>query len=82
MVKVKRKLSVKFSGWPWQKTGNHWSNQVDKTVHQKWGWNPFNVKGMGRFGGGWAIKCGLTIGSAGRDIILDLILGSIRISWR
>lgn len=76
------KLSVKASGWPWQLTSTHWANQVDKTVQQKWGWNPLVVKGMGRFGGGWAIKFGIVISSSWRDCVIDLILGSIRISYR
>jgi hypothetical protein len=66
-------------GWPWQYTGTHWSNRLDKTAGEKWDWNPFNVKGMGRFGGGWAFKFGIT--GAKSCIILDLMLGSIRIEW-
>lgn len=75
-----RKVSITARGWPWQRTGTHWTNQVDKTVHQKWGWNPFKVKGMGRFGGGWAFKFGLTASGSLRDWVLDLGLGSIRVT--
>ena len=75
-------MKLKFSarGFPWQHTGNHWSNQLDKTVHEKYGWNPVIVKGMGRFGGGWAIKCGITISKDFKDFIIELIIGSIRIT--
>lgn len=76
-------MKVTFRGWPWQlinppgKTP-HWSNITQKPS-ARWGWNPFKVKGMGRFGGGWAIKFGITISETGRDIILDCGIGSIRI---
>lgn len=73
-------VAVKASGWPWQKTGAHWANRLDKTVYEKWGWNPFKVKGMGRFGGGWAFKFGITVSSSLRDFVIDLGIGSIRIT--
>lgn len=75
----KKNMKIKCEGWPWQYTSNHWSHAVDKTHGQKYGWNPFNVKGMGRFGGGWAFKFGITINESISDIVLDLGIGSIRI---
>ena len=54
-------MKITFDGWPWQHTSTHWANQVDKTVGERWGWNPFKVKGMGRFGGGWAFKFGILL---------------------
>lgn len=77
---MNRKLVISFSGWPWQVVQPHWANQVDKTTYERWGWNPFRVKGMGRFGGGWAFKFGVT--AAKNDIIFDLGLGGIRFAWR
>lgn len=74
-------LKIKATGWPWQLTGTHWANQVDKTTAQRWGWNPFNVKGMGRFGGGWAFKFGLTVSQSLHDWVIDLGLGSVRVTW-
>ena len=71
-------MKVKASGWPWQPVYDHWSTRTDKTHGEKWGWNPFKVKGMGRFGGGWAFKFGITVSSSTRDIVLDLGLGSLR----
>lgn len=74
------KIKVSACGWPWQHTGTHWANRADKTAHQKWGWNPFKVKGMGRFGGGWAFKLGITASSNLKDWVIDLGIGSIRIN--
>ena len=74
-------MKIKASGFPWQNVHNHWSTNLDKTVGQKWGWNPFRVKGMGRFGGGWAFKFGLTISSSLQDWIFYLGIGSVRITF-
>lgn len=73
-------FKIKFSGWPWQFVDDHWSTRADKTVGQRYGWNPFKVKGFGRFGGGWAFKLGITISDSLSDWIIDLGIGSIRIS--
>jgi hypothetical protein len=73
-------MKVKFSGWPWQRVNPHWASNSDKTAGQKWGWNPFRVKGMGRFGGGWAFKLGITVSSSLRDFVIDLGIGSIRVT--
>jgi hypothetical protein len=75
-------MKVIFSGFPWQYVSSHWSNELDKTMGQKWGWNPFSVKGMGRFGGGWAFKLGIVLSSDLKDIILYLGIGTIRIKLR
>lgn len=74
--------SVRFSasGWPWQPCGNHWANHADGSTTERWGWNPFRLKGMGRFGGGWAFKLGITTSRDMRDWIFDLGLGSIRVT--
>lgn len=72
-------MKITFSGWPWQFVNSHWASNLDKTTSQRWGWNPFNVKGMGRFGGGWAFKFGIIASSDLRDIVIDLGIGSIRI---
>jgi len=74
-------MKIKASGWPWQSVDGHWSSELDKTTGEKYGWNPFVVKGAGRFGGWWAFKLGITISSSARDIILDLGIGSIRITF-
>lgn len=74
-------FKVKASGWPWQLVNPHWASNLDRTTGEKWGWNPFTVKGMGRFGGGWAFKFGVTISKTGRDICLDLGIGGLRIQW-
>ena len=73
------RTKITASGWPWQTTGRHWANQLDKTCGERYGWNPFSVKGMGRFGGGWAFKLGVTVSSSLRDWVIDLGLGSLRI---
>ena len=75
-------MSIKVSayGWPWQIVGGHWGSELDKTEGERFGWNPFKVKGAGRFGGWWAFKLGLTVSSTGRDVILELGIGAIRIT--
>lgn len=73
-------IKVTFSGWPNQYVNPHWAINADKTVGEKYGWNPFKVKGMGRFGGGWAFKFGITVSESLRDWVIDLGLGSIRIT--
>lgn len=73
-------MKVKFSGWPWQYVDSHWSSDLDQTTGEKWGWNPFKVKGAGRFGGWWAFKFGITVSSSLRDFVIDLGIGSIRIT--
>lgn len=59
------RLKITTRGWPWQ----------------GYGWNPLSVKDHGRFGGGWAIKFGFTASKSLNDVVIDLIIGSIRISW-
>jgi len=72
------RIKVTASGWPWQYVHPHWATELDKTAGERWGWNPFRLKGMGRFGGGWAFKLGLTVSGSLKDIILDLGIGSLR----
>ena len=76
------KLKITARGWPWQFVGAHWASNVDKTTGKRYGWNPFKVKGMGRFGGGWAFRLGVTIGGSLTDWVFNLGLGSIRITYR
>lgn len=75
-----RVVKLSASGWPWQLVGNHWANSLDKTAGERWGWNPFKVKGMGRFGGGWAFKFGIVASSSFSDVCVDLAIGSVRIT--
>lgn len=72
-------FKITARGWPWQTIEPFWANELDKTTGQKYGWNPFSVKGMGRFGGGWAFKFGVTVSSSFRDFVIDLGIGSIRV---
>lgn len=74
-------FKITARGWPWQKVDEHWASNLDKTTGQKYGWNPFSVKGMGRFGGGWAFKFGITVSNSLRDVVIDLGLGSVRIKF-
>lgn len=73
-------IKVTFSGLPNQYVNPLWASSLDKTVGEKYGWNPFKVKGMGRFGGGWAFKFGITVSESLCDWVIDLGLGSIRIT--
>ena len=69
------RLEVKASRWPWMPLEQHWSHGSDAPARYGWG----TVPGMGRFGGGWQYKLGVTAG--GRTVMLDLLFGSIRIVW-
>ena len=74
------RIKITARGWPWQLVSGHWSSAVDGTNGQRYGWNPLSVKGAGRYGGWWAFKLGITISRDLRDWVLDLGLGSIRVS--
>jgi len=76
----KKVWTVRFSGWPWQRTTSFWASELDRTVGEKWGWNPFVVKGMGRFGGGWGFKIGIVASKTMQDFVIDLVIGSIRVT--
>ena len=78
--KVGRMWTIKFRGFPWQYVNQTWASLADKTVGEKWGWNIFSVKGLGRFGGGWAFQFGVTINKSLTDIVFDLGIGSVRIT--
>jgi len=73
------RLQITARGWPWQRVGDHWASNVDKTTGQRYGWNPFAVKGFGRFGGGWAMKLGIDVSSCLTDWVFYFGIGSIRI---
>lgn len=73
-------MKIKFSGLPLQRLDS-WANAVDETVGKRWGWNPFSVKGMGRYGGGWSFKLGITVSGSLRDWVISFGLGEVRISW-
>jgi hypothetical protein len=75
-------LRATARGWPWQRVDGHWASDADRTTGEKFGWNPFKVKGMGRFGGGWAFKLGIIASRDLRDICIDLAIGSVRFSLR
>lgn len=72
-------MRITANGWPWQTVKNHWASNLDKTTGEKYGWNPFRVKGMGPFGGGWAFKLGVMASEDFRDVVIDLGIGSLRI---
>jgi hypothetical protein len=76
---ITNRIKITASGWPWQRVDKHWASAVDKTTGERYGWNPFVVKGAGRFGGWWAFKFGITISPTLREWVLDLGIGSIRI---
>ena len=51
-----------------------------KVTFDRWPWQYSCTRWhLGRFGGGWKYCLGFKYG--GRTIILDLLFGSIRISW-
>jgi hypothetical protein len=67
-------LEITASRWPWQACTPHWSHLGNTPARYGWG----KVPGMARFGGGWDWKLGIAI--AGREILLDLVFGTIRIT--
>ena len=73
-----RKIKITTRGWPWQVVQD-WQSGFDKTAGEKYGWNPFSVKGFGRFGGGWAFKFG--IDASKYDWVIYLVIGMIRIQF-
>lgn len=74
-------MKITTRGFPWQYV-NGWVSEIDGTKGEKWGWNPFSVKGFGRFGGGWAFKFGITVSESLKDWVIDLGIGSIRITLK
>ncbi len=74
-------MIIKLRGFPWQYVEGHWASNLDGSRGEKYGCNPFAVKGMGRFGGGWAFKFGITVSASMRDVIIELGIGSIRIKF-
>lgn len=65
------------SRWPWQKRDRSWSTPDNAPAN--WGWSlDSKTHGMGRFGGGWDWKLGITKG--GGEAIIDLVIGSIRMT--
>jgi hypothetical protein len=75
-------MKITTRGLPWQKIEPSWANNADKTNGETYGWNPFNVRGMGRFGGGWAFKLGIQVSESCRDWIISIGLGEIRIQFK
>lgn len=77
-----KRFKFTAAGFLWQKVRPFWASDLDKTTGQKYGWNPFSVKGMGRFGGGWAFKLGVQVSASMTDWVFDLGLGSIRVIYK
>jgi hypothetical protein len=68
------RLEITGSRWPWYPISGRW----DQPDGRKYGWK--KVGGMGRFGGGWEYCLGIDIG--GTTVILKLIFGMLRITWK
>ena len=62
------RLEVKASRWPWMPLEPHWSYGSNAPARYGWG----SVPGMGRFGGGWQYKLGVTIG--GRTMTRGVVM--------
>lgn len=67
-------MRIYLSRFPWQMKAEHWERGV-KTV-ETYGWRSGY---LGRFGGGWRWKFGIAIG--GNTILLDVLIGSVRIDF-
>lgn len=71
-------VQVTFSRWPWQ-----WYLEPDATravtpQGRRYGWFGKSTL-LGRFGGGWTWKLGIEAG--GSTVILNLLFGTVRITW-
>lgn len=71
-----RKIKITTRGCPWQDVEQSPFYDFPKG---KYGWNPFKVLGWGRYGGNWAIKFGVEIGSQMTNIHFGL--GTITIKY-
>lgn len=71
-------MKITASRFPWQRRKSMaiLSDPKTEAVGTRYGW--FGSNGMGRFGGGWNWKLGITAG--GKTMIIDLVFGSIRIT--
>lgn len=72
--------------WPWQKAGHTaLLNSAKERAMSKYGWLP--TDGMGRFGGGWNWKLGVSMGHLlptehGWSVHFDLLFGTLDIGYR
>lgn len=68
------------SRWPWHVKGSVGFLDDGKGVQvgEKYGWG-LNAGGLGRFGGGWAVKFG--IAGWGNSWLLDLVWGSLSVKF-
>lgn len=64
-------------GFPWHVVSE--DEPFDQHNGEFWGWNPLKVKGLGRYGGGWAFKFGITSNENFRELVIDVGIGSIRL---
>lgn len=71
-----RKIKITTRGCPWHDIEQ---SPFYDSPKGKYGWNPFKVLGWGRYGGNWAIKFGIEIGSQMTNIHFGL--GTIGISY-
>ena len=71
-----RKIEITTRGCPWQNVEQSPFYDFPKG---KYGWNPFKVLGWGRYGGNWAFKLGVEIGSQMTNIHFGL--GTIEIKY-
>lgn len=66
-------------GFPWHLVSKDEYLDLDQHIGELWGWNPLKVKSLGRFGGGWAFKFGITSNENFRELVIDVGIGSIHL---
>jgi len=73
-------MKITASRFPWQRRTSTalLSDPKTEAVGTRYGWR--GTPGMGRFGGGWNWKLGIDVG--GSSCILNLLVGTVRITWR
>lgn len=69
------KIKITTRGCPWDDVDQSPFYDFPKGKH---GWNPFKVKGWGRYGGNWTMKIGVDIGS--QRVNIHFGLGTLVIS--
>ena len=71
---------ITASRWPWQIKTHFAALDVGPgavKIGERYGWKP--AGGMGRFGGGWNWSLGIR--ASATTIYMELLFGSIQLSW-
>lgn len=72
---------VRTDRFPWHPKRSSALLDLDskRRVGERWGWS-LRHGGMGRFGGGWAVKLGVAVGGNGA-VMIDLLVGTLHLRF-